>query len=120
LKEREDQLDQLFISAGRTLENVGEVSTKLPALVSRATETLAGLDDMARQIARTSQSVNATLNGNQQNFQQFTNQTLSEVGLLVTELRQLTAGLQRLSRQVEQNPKSLLFGRQPAPRGPGE
>jgi phospholipid/cholesterol/gamma-HCH transport system substrate-binding protein len=120
LKEREDQLDQLFVNAGRTLENVGEATQKLPALVSRATDTVAALDNMAQQIARTSQSVDATLNGNQQNIQQFTNQTLSEVGVLVTELRQLTAGLQRLSRQVEQNPKSLLFGRQPPPRGPGE
>ncbi|MGH7832811.1 MAG: MlaD family protein [Candidatus Binatia bacterium] len=120
LKEREDQLDQLFVSAGRTLENVGEVTQKLPPLVSRATDAVAALDNMAQQIARTSQSVNSTLDGNQQNIQQFTNQTLSEAGLLVTELRQLTAGLQRLSRQVEQNPKSLLFGRKPPPRGPGE
>jgi phospholipid/cholesterol/gamma-HCH transport system substrate-binding protein len=119
LKQREKELDKLFSSTDRTLENTREATEKLPALFSRATETAAALENMAQQIARTGKSVDSLLAGSQQDVRRFTNQTLSETGLLIAELRQLTERLQRLAQQVEQNPRSLLFGRRPAP-GPGE
>jgi len=119
LKQREKELDKLFSSTDRTLENTREATEKLPALVSRVTETAAAVENMAQQIARTGKSVDSLLAGSQQDVQRFTNQTLSEAGLLIAELRQLTERLQRLAQQVEQNPRSLLFGRRPAP-GPGE
>ena len=119
LKQREKDLDKLFSSTDRTLENTREATEKLPALVSRVTETAAAVENMAQQIARTGKSVDSLVAGSQQDVQRFTNQTLSEAGLLIAELRQLTERLQRLAQQVEQNPRSLLFGRRPAP-GPGE
>jgi phospholipid/cholesterol/gamma-HCH transport system substrate-binding protein len=119
LKQREKELDKFFSSADRTLENTREATEKLPALFSSATETAAALENMAQQIDRTSKSVDSLLAGSQQDVQRFTNQTLSEAGLLIAEIRQLTERLQRLAQQVEQNPRSLLFGRRPVP-GPGE
>jgi phospholipid/cholesterol/gamma-HCH transport system substrate-binding protein len=119
LKQREKELDKLFSSTDRTLENTREATEKLPALVSRVTETAAAVENMAQQIAGTGKSVDSLLAGSQQDVRRFTNQTLSETGLLIAELRQLTERLQRLAQQVEQNPRSLLFGRRPAP-GPGE
>ena len=115
LKQREKELDKLFSSTDRTLENTREATEKLPALISRVTETAAAFENMAQQIARTGKSVDSLVAGSQQDV----HQTLSEAGLLIVELRQLTEGLQRLAQQVEQNPRSLLFGRRPAP-GPGE
>jgi phospholipid/cholesterol/gamma-HCH transport system substrate-binding protein len=119
LKQREKELDKFFSSADRTLENTREATEKLPALFSSATETAAALENMAQQIDRTSKSVDSLLAGSQQDIQRFTNQTLAEAGLLIAETRQLTERLQRLTQQVEQNPRSLLFGRRPTP-GPGE
>jgi phospholipid/cholesterol/gamma-HCH transport system substrate-binding protein len=115
LKQREKELDKLFSSTDRTLENTREATEKLPALISRVTETAAAFENMAQQIARTGKSVDSLVAGSQQDV----HQTLSEAGLLIVELRQLTEGLQRLAQQVDQNPRSLLFGRRPAP-GPGE
>ena len=115
LKQREKELDKLFSSADRTLENTREATAKLPALFSRATETAAALENMAQQIARTGKSVDSLVAGSQQDV----HQTLSEAGLLIAELRRLTERLQGLSQQVEQNPRSLLFGRRREP-GPGE
>jgi phospholipid/cholesterol/gamma-HCH transport system substrate-binding protein len=115
LKQREKELDKLFSSADRTLENTREATEKLPALVSRVTETAAAFENMAQQIARTGKSVDSLVAGSQQDV----HQTLSEAGLLIAEIRQLTERLQRLAQQVEQNPRSLLFGRRPVP-GPGE
>jgi phospholipid/cholesterol/gamma-HCH transport system substrate-binding protein len=119
LKQREKELDKLFSSTDRTLEHTREATEKLPALVSRVTETAAAVENMAQQIGRTGKSVDSLVAGSQQDVQRFTNQTLSEAGLLIADLRQLTERLQRLAQQVEQNPRSLLFGRRPAP-GPGE
>jgi len=119
LKQREKELDKLFSSTDRTLENTRQATEKLPALVSSVTETAVALENMAQQITRTGKSVDSLLAGSQPDVQRFTNQTLSEAGLLIAELRQLTERLQRLTQQVEQNPRSLLFGRRPAP-GPGE
>ena len=119
LIKREKELDKLFSSTDRTLENTREATEKLPALVSRVTETAAAVENMAQQITRTGKGVDSLLAGSQQDVQRFTNQTLSEAGLLIAEIRQLTERLQRLAQQVEQNPRSLLFGRRPTP-GPGE
>jgi phospholipid/cholesterol/gamma-HCH transport system substrate-binding protein len=119
LKNREKELDRLFLAADRTLENTQEMTEKLPALISRATETAAALDAMAQQIGRTGKNIDSLVSGSRQDVQRFTNQTLGEAGLLIAEMRQLTERLQRIAQQVEQNPRSLLFGRRPAP-GPGE
>jgi len=106
LIKREKELDKLFSSTDRTLENTREATEKLPALVSRVTETAAAVENMAQQITRTGKGVDSLLAGSQQDVQRFTNQTLSEAGLLIAEIRQLTERLQRLAQQVEQNPRS--------------
>jgi phospholipid/cholesterol/gamma-HCH transport system substrate-binding protein len=54
------------------------------------------------------------------NTKQFTSETLPEIQQLVTQLRDLTGSLQRISNELEQNPSMLLYGKQPAKRGPGE
>ncbi len=115
LKQREKELDKLFSNADSTLANTREATAKLPALFFRATETAAALENMAQQIALTGKSVDSLVAGSQQDV----HQTLSEAGLLIAELRRLTESLQGLSQQVEQNPRSLLFGRRREP-GPGE
>jgi phospholipid/cholesterol/gamma-HCH transport system substrate-binding protein len=119
LKEREKELGKLFSGADRTLENTREMTEKLPALITRVTEAVTALDNMAQQMARTGKNVDSLVSGSQQDVQRFTNQTLGEAGLLIAEMRQLTERLQHVAQQVEQNPRSLLFGRRPAP-GPGE
>jgi phospholipid/cholesterol/gamma-HCH transport system substrate-binding protein len=45
---------------------------------------------------------------------------LPESGLLIAELRQLTATLQRLASELEREPSALVFGRARPLRGPGE
>jgi phospholipid/cholesterol/gamma-HCH transport system substrate-binding protein len=119
LKEREKELDRLFLGADRTLENTREMTERLPALITRVTETASALDTMAQQIGRTGKSIDSLVSGSQHDVQRFTNETLGEAGLLIAEMRQLTERLQRIAQQVEKNPRSLLFGRRPAP-GPGE
>jgi phospholipid/cholesterol/gamma-HCH transport system substrate-binding protein len=120
LAAREGQLDQLLASAGDAIKNTDQITAKVPVLISRMTESVTAFQAMAQDIGRTSQAVNTLVTSNQQNIERFAQQTLADVSLLVGELRQLTNSLQGLARQLEQEPNSLLFGRRPLPRGPGE
>jgi phospholipid/cholesterol/gamma-HCH transport system substrate-binding protein len=114
------QLDRLLASAGRAIDNTAQVSKQLPMLITQMAGSIKALQDMAQEITQTSRTANTVLASNQQPIEQFTHQTLSQVSLLVSELRQLAISLQRLAQQVEQEPDSLLFGRRPSLPGPGE
>jgi phospholipid/cholesterol/gamma-HCH transport system substrate-binding protein len=120
LRDREHNLDRLFANADRTLRNTSEVTEKLPALVTRLSDTAGAVENMARQMGQASENVNSVITGSRQDIRQFTGQTLSDLDSLIEELRELAAGLRRFTDEVKQNPKSLLFGRQPPPPGPGE
>ena len=126
---REAQLARLLSSTERTMGNAeritadlpaltAQLTTQLPRLTSQLTESVEALQDMARDISQTSRTVHALLT--EQNVGHMAQQTLAEVGLLVGELRQLTASMQRFSQQMEQEPNVWLFGRRTLPRGPGE
>lgn len=120
LTSREGQLDELLASASNAIKNTDQITAKVPVLVARMTDSVTAIQTMAQDIGRTSQAVTTLVTSNQQNIERFSQQTLADVSLLVGELRQLTNSLQGLARQLEQEPSSLLFGRRPLPRGPGE
>ena len=75
---------------------------------------------MTDEVARASTATGSMVDGSRADIAQFTGQTLAETGLLVTELRQLTANLQRLASELEREPNALVFGRARPVRGPGE
>lgn len=75
---------------------------------------------MTDQLARAGATLNSTVDGSRGDIAQFTGRTLAEAGLLVGELRQLTATLQKVSSDLEREPSALIFGRAPPVRGPGE
>ena len=82
--------------------------------------SLRAFENMSLDIARTSASLDSALDSNRSNIEQFTGQTLAETGVLVSDLRQLTAKLQGLAEELEREPSALIFGRARPIRGPGE
>lgn len=83
---------------------------------AHAMKNTARLTDELAQLGQAGADASSTL----KNTRQFTSETLPEIQLLVTQLRDLTGSLQRVSNQLEQNPSVLLYGKPPAKRGPGE
>lgn len=124
LAARKQQLDQGANSVAQTFQSLAQLSKTLnedlPVILARVQRSAGALDNMSKELARTSTTVGAMVSDTKPNLERFTGQTLGEVGLLVTELRQLTATLQRVASQLEQEPSSLVFGRAPQPKGPGE
>ena len=103
-----------FAAVGKKLDE------KLPELFEQASANLRGLERMTDQLGRAGATLNSTVDGSRGDIAQFTGQTLAEAGLLIGELRQLTATLQKVSSDLEREPSALIFGRAPPVRGPGE
>ncbi|MGE3979537.1 MAG: MlaD family protein [Nitrospira sp.] len=118
------QIEQSLNGAARSSDNLVKLTTSLntevPTLLAGINKSVTALGTTTDELARTSKTVGAVVNEARPELQQFTRRTLPEVGLLVTELRQLTNSLTRVARELEREPSSLVFGRKTLPRGPGE
>ena len=104
------RLDASLIDVAQTFKNAARLTDELPQLVQRLQRSADTFDSMSNELAR----AGARASG------KFTNETLPEVHQLVQELRDMTASLQRVGYQLEQNPSMLLYGKPAAKRGPGE
>jgi phospholipid/cholesterol/gamma-HCH transport system substrate-binding protein len=118
------QIEQGLNGAAKSADNLVKLTASLneqvPALLAGINKSVAALGTATDELARTSKTVGMVVNEARPEFQQFTRRTLPEAGLLVTELRQLTSTLARVAREVEREPSSLVFGKKPSVRGPGE
>jgi phospholipid/cholesterol/gamma-HCH transport system substrate-binding protein len=116
----EDSLNGAARSADNLVKVTASLNEQVPVLLARINKSAAALGAMTEDLAQTSKAVRTVVNESRPELQQFSRQTLPETGLLVSELRQLATTLTRVARDLEREPNSLVFGRTPPPRGPGE
>jgi phospholipid/cholesterol/gamma-HCH transport system substrate-binding protein len=109
LAARSSLIDSGLVDAAHTMKNTSQLTGELAQLAPRMRSSAEAFDRMAGQLGQAGA-----------NASQFTGETLPQVQQLVMQLRDLTASLQRVSDQLEQNPSVLLYGKQTAKRGPGE
>ncbi len=118
------QIEQSLNGAAKSADNLVKLTATLnaqvPPLLEGINKSVAALGSATDELARTSKTVGTVVNEARPELQQFTKRTLPEAGQLVTELRQLTASLTRVARELEREPSSLVFGRKAPSRGPGE
>lgn len=118
------QIEETLKGAARSADSLAKVTASLneqiPVLLARINKSAASLGTMTEELVQTSRAVRTVVNESRPELQQFSRHTLPETGLLVTELRELAASLTRVARDLEREPNSLVFGRTPPPRGPGE
>jgi phospholipid/cholesterol/gamma-HCH transport system substrate-binding protein len=107
-------------AAERTARLTEHLGTQVPALLDRMGKSAAALQQMTAEVARTSREVGETVVASKPGIEQFSRETLADAGLLVSELRQLTATMNRVAQQVERQPNVLVLGRQGQRKGPGE
>ncbi|WP_447974666.1 MlaD family protein [Nitrospira sp. Kam-Ns4a] len=124
LAARSGHLDQSVAGAARVADNLARLSAtmteQIPLILARVDKSAAALQAMTEELARTGRAVGSVVKDTRPDIEQFTGHTLAEADALVAELRDLTGTLQRVARQIEREPDSLLFGRRGGPRGPGE
>lgn len=118
------QLERGLSGAAQTGESLARMAASLneqiPLLLGRVNKSALAIQRLTDELARTGKAVGSVVNETKPEIEQFSRQTLPELSLLVGELRRLTATLQRVASEIEREPNALLFGRTPAPRGPGE
>jgi len=107
-------------AAERTARLTEHLGTQLPALLDRMGKSAAALQQMTAEVARASREVGEMVGAGKPGIEQFSRQTLADVGLLISELRQLAATMNRVALQVERQPNVLVLGRPGQPKGPGE
>ena len=124
LAARSGGVDKGVRSASQAAENLAAMTEtmnkQMPALLERVNKSAVALQTMTEELAHTGRVVRSAVQESSPDIEQFTRQTLSETGALVTELRALTGTLQRVARQLEQEPSSLVLGTKTPQRGPGE
>lgn len=118
------QIEAGLNNAAQSADNLVTVTAVLneqvPVMLARINKSTAALSAMTEELAQTSKAVRSVVNDSRPELERFSRQTLPEAALLVTELRELAGTLTRVARDLEREPESLVFGRKPMPRGPGE
>ena len=120
LAARRDELDQAVVNGARLMESSANAAERLDPLLARLQETAQSIKTMADRVAAASESLNRYVVGSGSGVEQFSRQTLPEVGTLVGELRTLADTLKGVSEQLENDPRTLLYGRELEAPGPGE
>jgi phospholipid/cholesterol/gamma-HCH transport system substrate-binding protein len=124
LTRHNESIGQGIDRASEAAENLAiltsTVNEDMPGLIARIHQSATAVKTVAEELARTGKVLETVVQDSRPDIQQFTRETLGETGQLVTELRQLTSTLQRVADQIERTPDSLIYGRPPQPRGPGE
>ena len=116
LAARSKLMDSSLVDAAHAMKNTARLTDELTQLAQRVQRSADAFDRMAEQLGQAGASAVSAVDSTRQ----FTSETLPEIQQLVTQLRDLTGSLQRISDQLEQNPSELLYGKSAAKRGPGE
>jgi phospholipid/cholesterol/gamma-HCH transport system substrate-binding protein len=118
--DRKQEIDQGLLNASRMLEHGAAATERLEPMLAQLDETARSFQLMADRVGETSERVNRYVAGSGTGVQQFSQQTLPEVGALVTELRTLADTLRDVSEKLEEDPRALLYGSALEVPGPGE
>lgn len=120
IADRRASIDSALKNADRTMANAAQVSAKLDSTLARIDHAADSFDKMSTRLDTTAGNADQTITAVGSDVQRFTNETVPQLENLMNELSVLSASLRRLSEQTERNPKSLIFGKTPVPKGPGE
>lgn len=116
LAARSKLIDSSLADAAHAMKNTARLTDELTRLVPRVRSSADAFERMSNQLGHAGASASSALDSTRR----FTDETLPEIQQLVTQLRDMTGSLQRISDQLEQNPSVLLYGKPAAKRGPGE
>ncbi|MDH3980625.1 MAG: MCE family protein [Gammaproteobacteria bacterium] len=117
---RKQEIDHSLVNASRLLENGAAATERLVPLLAQLDETVQSFQVMADRVGEASGSLNRYVEGSGTGVQQFSQQTLPEVGALISELRTLADSLKGVSEKLEDDPRVLLYGTDLEAPGPGE
>lgn len=117
---RKGSIDAGLLDAAKTVNNTAKASANIDQLAERIGRAADAVQAMGIEVAKTSISAGATVDGVGADLKRLGNQTLPELERLLGELSSLSSSLRVLIEQTRRDPKGLIFGHTPVPDGPGE
>jgi len=120
LAARKNELGQAVVNGARLMEHAASAAENLEPLLAQLDETARSFETMADKVANVSDSLNRYVDSSGSSVQEFSRQTLPEVGTLIGELRTLADTLRAVSENLEEDPRALLYGSELEVPGPGE
>ncbi len=120
LAARNTELGQAVVDGARLMKSSAAAAERVEPLLTQLQETAQSFEAMGDKVAAVSESLNHYVDSSGSGVQQFSRQTLPELGTLVGELRTLTDSLKGVSEKLEDDPRALLYGREIEMPGPGE
>jgi len=117
---RQAEMERGIVSAAKLLENGAAASDQFSSLLSQLEATAKSVEGMALTVSKTGENVNRYVTNSGAGVQQFSQQTLPELGALISELRRLADTLQGIGQNLEDDPRVLIYGRDLEMPGPGE
>jgi phospholipid/cholesterol/gamma-HCH transport system substrate-binding protein len=120
LARQDTELGEAVINAATLFEQTAAASGQLQPVLLQLRNTAQAFEIMAKRITVASDGISRYVQNTGSGVQQFSQQTLPEIGELVGEFRRLADTLQAIGQKLEEDPRVLLYGRELALPGPGE
>lgn len=120
-------LQQILTNTETATAQLNEVLETLPALSMDTRQTLLGIDNLVSQLNTLTSSLNElAVKANQLSAtgqtagEKLIHSTFPRINATLEQWTRMTKEMQNLLRTLQENPQSLLMGRQSPPPGPGE
>ncbi len=97
-------------SLNKLLDNVDRSYSGQDGISDRLTAAIGDFDKVAKNLVDTNRQLQGALQDLRPGIRSFSQQTLVDIGSLVTEARQFISGLSRLASGIERDPSRVLFG----------
>lgn len=117
LAARNDDIASFTTNAGKAatgladfVDHVDKSYSGPNGLADKLATAIADFDKVAKNLNDTNRQLQLTLQDVRPGVRNFSQQTLVEFSSLVTDARQLVAGLNRLTGQISRNPSLVLYG----------
>jgi phospholipid/cholesterol/gamma-HCH transport system substrate-binding protein len=120
LAQRTTNMEQSITALSHIMTAGVTTANQLPELAQQTRASLQDLQQTIRTINDTTQRLGQFVNDSNGHMSQFTHDALPQVSPLLAEMRRLAASVDRVTRDLQQHPDALLFGRPVARPGPGE
>lgn len=117
---RKNSIDTGLTDAAKTMHNTANATAHLDQLAERIGRAADAVQAMGTEVAKTSISTGAVVDGVGADVRRFSAETLPQIEHLAGELSSLSGSLRLLTEQTRRDPKGLIFGPTPVPDGPGE
>ena len=114
LAERSKELGEVISNANAAMSDaktmIENIDSGEAGLGKRLATAIDDVDRVAKNLTETTRQLQLAVQDSRPGVRTFSQQTLSDVGSLVGEVRQLISGLSRLTSEIERDPTRVLFG----------